>query len=64
MIAHCQAPTWGQMLDQARALAPAERARHASVSTQNKHECRGCFCCACAYVQRGEQARADIQPRR
>lgn len=48
---------WELMLEQARALINAENnytlrevKRHASVSTDNRHSCRNCFCCACVAV--------------
>lgn len=41
------APTWTNQLAEAAKLSDSELKRHASVSTNNKHECRDCFCCAC-----------------
>jgi hypothetical protein len=42
---------WQEWRRQALALELAELARHASVSTSNRHSCRDCFCCACVEVQ-------------
>ena len=50
-------PTWANQLDEARKLDDKELARHASVSTDNNHQCVDCFCCACVVV-REERARA------
>lgn len=40
-------PTFAEQLKEARKLDTKELKRHASVSTDNRHECRSCFCCAC-----------------
>ena len=47
-------PTWAQMIEQAKWLAPKERERHALVSMRNNHQCQSCFCCACWYVIAGK----------
>lgn len=43
---------WAEWKRQAAALPVADIRRHASVSTQNRHECVECFCCACLAVVR------------
>jgi hypothetical protein len=40
------------MIQRAFTLPEADRRRHASVSTNNRHECESCFTCACAAAQR------------
>ena len=40
------------MLANASALDDKELARHARVSTDNRHRCTDCFTCACEYVRR------------
>lgn len=49
-------PTWFNQLFHARQLLRekgyAEVKRHASVSIDNRHRCRDCFCCACVEVLR------------
>jgi hypothetical protein len=46
--------TWHNLKSQARTLLHEqgldELKRHARVSTQNRHRCRACFCCACLAV--------------
>ena len=46
---YCE-PTWENQLREARKLSTADLRRHASVSTNNRHYCRECFCCACLTV--------------
>jgi hypothetical protein len=47
---------WELMKDQARELVrnppytTKELRRHASISTDNNHRCKNCFCCACVEV--------------
>ena len=43
---------WTEMIAHAETLPDAELARHASVSTQNRHRCTECFTCACEHVRR------------
>lgn len=43
-------PTWNNQLVMARKLDDNELRRHASVSIDNRHECRDCFTCACVAV--------------
>jgi len=38
------------MRNRARLLSSAELARHYSVSKDNQHKCRECFCCICGDV--------------
>jgi hypothetical protein len=49
-------PTWNNQIWHARQLLREkglkELQRHASVSTNNRHECTECFCCACLAVAR------------
>lgn len=44
------APTWENQLREAAKLSDAELRQHALKSTQNRHRCRDCFCCAAATV--------------
>ena len=55
------ADQWQEWKRQANALGEAEMARHASVSTSNRHACRECFCCACVEVL-AERREAMTQP--
>lgn len=41
---------WFRMRQQARELDDKELRRHASVSTDNNHQCVQCFCCAAQAV--------------
>jgi len=41
---------WETMVSKARALPVDELKNHAFVSLRNRHSCRECFTCACAYV--------------
>lgn len=43
-------PTWENQLWHARQQPSYELRRHAQVSTDNKHRCEGCFCCAALTV--------------
>jgi len=47
-------PTWFNQLFHAHQLLKEkgydEVRRHARVSSENRHRCRECFCCACAAV--------------
>ena len=47
---------WTKALAEARELSPQELRRHASVSTDNRHQCEDCFTCACAAVLREKRA--------
>lgn len=47
-----EAMQWLEFQAQAYALPTNERKRHAAVSTDNRHFCTNCFCCACDFVQR------------
>lgn len=49
---HTMEPTWDNQLVMARKLDDDELRRHASVSINNRHECRDCFTCACVAVLR------------
>lgn len=44
------AEQWAEWKRQAARLPLAEIRRHASVSRDNRHSCRECFCCAAAEV--------------
>ncbi len=44
------ADQWLEWRKQAYALPVAEMRRHAAVSTDNRHACVDCFCCACVAV--------------
>lgn len=52
---------WAQALTSAAQLSPADLKRHAGVSTNNRHTCRDCFCCACAEVLREQKARTRAE---
>jgi hypothetical protein len=60
-------PTWTNQLWHARQLLREkglkEIQRHARVSTENRHECTDCFCCACLAVTR-EYNKASEHERR
>lgn len=43
-------PTWENQLWSARQEPTRELTRHASVSTQNRHRCQECYCCAALTV--------------
>jgi hypothetical protein len=43
---------WLEWKRQAAELPMSDIARHASVSTSNRHECRECFCCAALELYR------------
>ncbi len=43
-------PTWTNQLIEARKLPDYDLRRHASVSTDNRHRCEDCFCCAALTV--------------
>lgn len=43
-------PTWENQLIEARKLPTVDLLRHASVSTNNRHRCEDCFCCAALTV--------------
>lgn len=43
-------PTWENQLRAARKLPDSELRQHALVSTQNRHRCEDCFCCAALTV--------------
>jgi hypothetical protein len=45
-----QQEQWLEWKRQAALLSLAEIRRHASVSRENRHSCRECFCCAAAEV--------------
>lgn len=57
---------WSNMLLNASKLEDAELARHASVSTRNRHSCATCFTCACEQVrqQRQVQKMLDMEAAR
>lgn len=57
---------WTTALTNAQALDDKELARHASVSTSNRHSCRDCFTCACEQVrqQRRVQRMLDAEAAR
>lgn len=44
------AENWEELKRQAAVLTPEDRRRHGSVSKNNAHQCRECFCCACVAV--------------
>jgi len=41
---------WAEWKRQAAVLPVSDIKRHASVSTDNRHSCVECFCCACVAV--------------
>jgi hypothetical protein len=53
-------PTWTNQLIEARKLPSYELRRHASVSTDNRHRCEDCFCCAALTVL--EERHSDLIP--
>lgn len=48
-----------QMKREARKLPLADLKRHASVSLDNKHQCKSCFTCACVEVSQDYFARVQ-----
>lgn len=55
-------PTWFNQLSHAQELYksdPKEVLRHARVSTENRHFCHECFCCACVVIYRNQGRRAQ-----
>lgn len=54
---------FARMIDQAAALEPAECARHARVSRDNRHRCTDCFTCACLTVMELRAAAREDTPR-
>ena len=52
-----------ELLELARNTAPAERSRYARVSTENRHSCQSCYCCACREVERQHAILAREQMR-
>ncbi len=55
---------WQQQLWHARHLDDAELKRHALVSTRNKHQCQGCFTCACEAVRKERLANRSLPKQR
>lgn len=55
-----QGKQFEQWKEEARKLAKGELHRHASVSRNNRHKCKNCFCCAAMAVE-DEQAREQAQ---
>ena len=53
------AEQWLEWKRQAYSLPVAEVQRHAGVSTDNRHSCRDCFCCAC--VELLDERRAEVR---
>lgn len=54
-------PTWNNQISEARKLPDADLQRHASVSTNNRHSCQDCFCCACVAVMRERKERFYVR---
>lgn len=52
---------WLEWKRQANTLPIAEVARHASVSTSNRHSCRNCFCCAALAVLTEKQIATGVR---